>query len=146
MPELKEIRRIWLVDKREIEDALPGIYESVSGRQWPKEEFDRRHPFGEEEIGLLKDICGEDRLHFELARELLAVEQQFQGRRNRRGIFSSIEKAFLRSGYDGIEDAVNNARWRQEAMDRARDTSAYRYPVAPSLSKEFEIRDGGSLT
>ena len=146
MPELKEIRRIWLVDKHEIEDALPGLYESASGREWPKEEFDSCQPLGEEEIGMLRKICGEDRLHFELTRELLAVEQRFQGRRNRRGIFGSIEKAFLRSGYDGVDDAVNNARWRQEAMERARDTSAYRYPTAPSPSKGFELRDGGSLT
>ena len=128
MRELKEIRRIWVADKHEIEDMLPGIYEAASCRKWPREEADGGDRLlGDREVATLQEVCGEDRLHFELTRELLSVEQRFSANGKRRGIFKEIEKAFLRNAYRSEEEAVDIARWRQEAMERSQDVSA-RHP------------------
>src|SRR6185312_10886602 len=35
VPELDEIRRIWVIEKHEIEDNLPGLYEEVTGERYP---------------------------------------------------------------------------------------------------------------
>lgn len=143
--ELREIRRIWVVDKHEIEDALPGIYEAASGRSWPQEDADGRDRLllGDREVSTLEEICGDDRLRFELTRELLSVEQRFSANGNRRGIFKEIEKAFLRNAYRSEEEAVDIARWRQEGLERSQDVTT-RYPSAPPPSKYFELRDKGA--
>ena len=143
MRELKEIRRIWVADKHEIEDTLPGIYEAASGRRWPREEADGNDRLlGDREVATLEEVCGEDRLHFELTRELLSVEQRFSANGTRRGIFKEIEKAFLRNAYRSEEEAVDIARWRQDAMERSQDVST-RYAIAPRPSGRFELRDEG---
>ena len=145
MRELKEIRRIWVADKHEIEDTLPAIYEAASGRSWPREDADGDDRLlGDREVATLQEVCGEDRLHFELTRELLSIEQQFSANGSRRGIFKDIEKAFLRNAYRSEEEAVDIARWRQEAMERSQDVSG-RHPTAPPPSKHFELRDEGDF-
>jgi DNA sulfur modification protein DndC len=40
--ELKEIRRIWVTEKHEIEDTLPQIYREVTGRDFPTDVVDAR--------------------------------------------------------------------------------------------------------
>ena len=91
----------------------------------------------------MEEICGDDRLRFELTRELLSVEQRFSANGSRRGIFKEIEKAFLRNAYRSEEEAVDIARWRQEALERSQDVTT-RYPSAPPPSKYFELRDKGA--
>src|SRR5204863_4484462 len=40
LDELQEIRRIWVVEKGEIEDLLPGIYQEAVGVPYPGRELD----------------------------------------------------------------------------------------------------------
>ena len=55
--ELDEIRRIWVVDKHEMEDTLPRIYTEATGEEFPGGKLNDGLPFGAEEMNLLRDLC-----------------------------------------------------------------------------------------
>lgn len=110
VPELREIRRIWVNEKHEIEDSLPALYESVTGKTFPDSDFTEDLPIGRVEIGILRDLCDKDDLHFQLTRELLSVERQHRHLVRRKGLFSELENAFERNFYNDIEDATDRAK------------------------------------
>lgn len=74
---------------------------------------------GAREMGLLREICGEDELHFQLTRELLSIEKRHKSMLRRAGLFDALEQAFYRNFYDGEEDAVERARRRRDAINMA---------------------------
>jgi len=108
--ELEEIRRIWVVDKHELEDRLPAIYQEVVGEAYPGRPLDDNLVLGHTEMQELADICGDDSLHYELTRELLGMTIQQRNRARRAGVFDRIEKAMRRSFYDDEDDALARAR------------------------------------
>lgn len=116
--ELEEIRRIWVVDKHEFEDSLPGIYKQAVGKPYPGKPLDEHMPLGPEMIDSLATISGGDRLHFELVRELLDIEQRHRAQVRRAGLFDALEKALRRGFYDDEADATARAQKRKEAIDR----------------------------
>lgn len=116
--ELREIRRIWVVDKHEVEDILPGIYEKETGQPYPGESLDDDMVLGATEMSELKELCGEDRLHYELTRELLSTTRQQQSSARRAGLYQQLEKAFKKHFYEDEADAVNRAN--QVAVERQR--------------------------
>lgn len=118
LPELEEIRRIWVVDKHEFEDSLPRIYEAAMGEPYPGGQLDEHLPLGANMIESLLEVAGEDRLHFELVRDLLDIEQRHRARVRRAGLFESLEKALRRGFYDDEADATFRARRRKAAMER----------------------------
>jgi DNA sulfur modification protein DndC len=103
--ELVEIRRIWIKEKHEFEDRLPTIFEEVTGERFTGPDMDEHVPLGSAEVELLKEICGEDQLHFEMVRELLDIERQNRTRVRRAGLFESLEKAISKSFFDDSDDA-----------------------------------------
>jgi DNA sulfur modification protein DndC len=114
LDELHEIRRIWMLEKHEIEDLLPEIYEAETGQAFPKQPLDDRQAFDQEDMEALKLMCDGDDLHFELVRELLNVERSFRSKAKRSNLFARIEKAFRRSFYEDAEDATNRAVRRRD--------------------------------
>lgn len=104
--ELQEIRRIWVVEKHEIEDRLPRIYEKVKEAPYPDASNGFYHFFGEEELQILDDICRNDRLSYEMIRELIDVEWDYRTKLRRAGIFDRLEQAIQRSYYEDKDDAV----------------------------------------
>lgn len=118
--ELAEIRRLWVVVKHEFEDTLPAIYEECTGRRYVGPPLDEHLPLGSEEVELLDEVCGEDRLHFELVRELLDVERRNRAKARRSGLFSSLEKAIRRGFYDDEADALERALDRRGRLDTVR--------------------------
>lgn len=108
--ELHEIRRIWVFEKHEIEDALPDIYREVTGRPFPGASLDDVLVLSSDDLGVLRDLCADDRLHYELTRQLLDVERQFRTMTRRAGLFDALETAFRRSYFDDADDAVDRAR------------------------------------
>lgn len=119
LPELEEIRRLWVVEKHEFEDHLPGIYEQVTGEPYPGRPLDEHLPLGTEMIETLRELAGDDRLHFEMVRELLDTEQRHRAQARRAGLFESLEKAIRRAFYDNEEDATDRAHHRKTTLDRA---------------------------
>jgi len=112
LAELEEIRRIWVVDKHEIEDMLPKIYEEATGEPYPGRAIDDNLVFDTEALELLRKYCDGDDLHFELARNLLDIERRFRTMTSRRGLFGSLEDAIERCFYEDEADALDRARAR----------------------------------
>ena len=122
LAELEAIRRIWVVEKHEIEDSLPRIYGEATGEPYPGQRLDDNAVLGSDEVELLRDLCSDDQLHFELVRELLSTEKRHKNMLRRAGIFDAIERAFKRSFFTSVDDAINRARERRDALTAARET------------------------
>lgn len=119
LPELEEIRRLWVVEKHEFEDHLPMIYANAVGEPYPGRPLDEHLPLGPEMVDILHEVVGDDRLHFELVRELLDVEQRHRAQARRSGVFESLEKALRRGFYDDEIDATTRANQRLAATKRS---------------------------
>lgn len=117
--ELAEIRRIWVMDKHEIEDNLPRIYEGATGRLYEGPALDDNLVLGADEMQLLREICDDD-LHFQLTRELIDVERQHRSMGRRHGLFKALEGAFRRGSYDSAAEAEARALERRDVMDAVR--------------------------
>jgi DNA sulfur modification protein DndC len=115
LTELNEIRRIWVVEKHEFEDNLPTIYAETVGEPFPGPPIDEHLPLDAADVQLLQEITGGDRLHFELVRELLDVEQRHRTMSRRAGLFKALEGALRRGFYDDPDDAADRALHRQAA-------------------------------
>jgi DNA sulfur modification protein DndC len=76
---------------------------------------------GESDMALLSELCGPDRLHYELTRELIDVERRHRNIVRRSTIFNDIEKAFRRGFYENESEATVKVRKEQELLQRARD-------------------------
>ena len=118
--ELEEIRRLWVIEKHEIEDTLPRIYEASTGEGYPGPDLDDNPVFGAAEMELLREACDGDLLRFELARELLDVERRHRTMARRAGLYSALEGALRRGSHTDEDDATSFALARQEALESGR--------------------------
>ena len=140
--ELQKIRQIWVTEKHEIEDRLPVVYEDATGEPFPCGRLDDSLSIGGDEIKLLRNLCDGDELHFQLARELLSIENQHKSMLRRSGLFDAFENAFRRNFYDNEEDALDRARQRKDALDNALDHVKYKAdPEAQEANFLFEIKE-----
>lgn len=119
LEELEEIRRIWVIEKHEIEDTLPEVYREATGEPFPGGRIDDNLVMGAGEMQLLREICGDDDLHYQLTRELLSIEKRHKSMLRRAGLFDAMKNAFHRHFYDDENDALERARQRQGALDSA---------------------------
>ena len=115
--EMDEIRRIWVSDKHEIEDRLPTIYEEVTGEPFPGRTAIPPAPFGPSSMATLRTICGQDRLQYEMVRELIDTEQRYRSMARRSGLFDALEAAIKRSFYDSEDDAISFALKGRHSLD-----------------------------
>lgn len=111
--ELREIRRIWVVDKHEFEDRLPDIYEEAIGEPFEDGSLDPHLPLGGEELADLRELCGNE-LHYQLVRDLLDVERRQKLSLRRRGLLDELEATLERHFYDDAEDALGLALRRRQ--------------------------------
>ncbi|MGB0497289.1 MAG: DNA modification system-associated small protein [Rubricella sp.] len=70
---------------------------------------------------LLREICDDDDLHFQLVRELLSIEKRHKSMLRRAGLFDALESSFYRNFYENEDDAVQRARLRREALGEAKE-------------------------
>lgn len=137
MDELRAIRRIWVLEKHEIEDLLPRIYNEVTGEVFQDRPLIDGSPWGLEEFEILRQLCGEgNRLQYEMIRELLHIEQSYRTAARRSGLYENLEAAIRRGFYRDAQDAVqyNSDRLRRLREETGVETSG------PSL----EITDHGT--
>src|SRR5690606_27789279 len=94
LPELHEIRRLWLLERHDWEDTVPLIYRNVTGEDvsWPR--YDDFGLPGEVESSLLEQTALEHAIPSKLLKQLIDAEWQHYGMRRRAKIHSSIEKIF----------------------------------------------------
>lgn len=135
LSELHEIRRIWVVEKHEIEDTLPRIYEEVTGTPFSSGPLDDNLALGAEEMKILKAICNENDLMYELTRELLDVERRYRTTSKRSGLFEALEDALSRSFYADESDAVKRALRVKDARDKAQEGCYEQLTLESSLER-----------
>lgn len=89
--ELREIRRIWRVERQDWQDSLPQIYREVIGddMDWST---DDAGAFGKEERALLEEVCSEHEISAALVAELLDLERNLMGMSRRSSIYSGIDQ------------------------------------------------------
>jgi DNA sulfur modification protein DndC len=135
MEELQEIRRIWVIDKHELEDSLPRIYEEATGTPYPGGPLDDDMVLGDAEMADLAEACGTDRLHYELCRELLSLTNNQKNVAKRSGLFTQLERAFERHFYTDESDAVSRAA---DVVRRRREKRVQRDHADAPLFKESD--------
>lgn len=122
--DLEEIRRIWVMDKHEIEDSVPRIYERVLGVPYPIKNIDEAQIFKPEDMEVLKQACEEqgdrDGIHYGMLRELLHLEQRHRTMARRSGLFEALDKALEVSAFHNMEEAEQFAVERDKALRAAR--------------------------
>ena len=138
LEELHEIRRIWVLEKFEIEDRLPVIYEEVTGDEFPSHSLDDRQPFGADDMSTLKELCDGDDLHFQLLRELLSVERSYRTTSRRAKLFKRIEDGFRKHFYEDVDDAVAHASRKRDRKNAIKDFRQSEFELG---TKAAEIRE-----
>jgi DNA sulfur modification protein DndC len=118
LEELQEIRRLWVVEKHELEDTLPGIYAEVTGDPYPGARLDDSMELHAADLALLKEACGDDALHYELTRELLGVTRQGRQDQKRAGHYDRLEKAFGKHYFTGEADALGLAQQKAQMREK----------------------------
>lgn len=104
--ELREIRRIWLLEKHSFDDKLPEIYEETTGVAYPfQDEFDSV-PFGKAEWQLLEEVAGGNKIYHELLTSLIDVEQRSKSKTTKKGLITELEAVIKRCYFENQEDAI----------------------------------------
>jgi DNA sulfur modification protein DndC len=116
--ELKEIRRIWVTEKHEIEDTLPKVFEECIGEKYPDDEMEDSICLRMEDLALLRELCGKDNLHYEMTRELIGLARQVRSDQKRMGHFDRLEKTFSKHYFENEEDAMEMAKSIQKRKDQ----------------------------
>ena len=116
LDELREIRRIWLMERQDWEDSLPRIYKEVTGRSVDWEQYDQAMP-GELEAELLGQLAADHDVPTRLVQKLLDAEWQHQGMFRRAKIHDQIEKIF-REDWRSWEDVTEEMEKRQQAQQQ----------------------------
>ncbi|OQP08188.1 sulfurtransferase DndC, partial [Geobacillus sp. 47C-IIb] len=88
--ELKEIRKIWF-EKGDWEDSVLSIYEEVYGHR-PNWDVEESKFLENEDIKLLKQLCHEEEVEFELVQKLVNLEFRHYGYKHRYGILKDINR------------------------------------------------------
>ncbi|EED31297.1 putative sulfurtransferase DndC [gamma proteobacterium NOR5-3] len=135
LEELEEIRRIWVVEKHEIEDRLPVVYEEATGQKYPARRNMSDLGLSQEDLTLLKEICQEvddSEIHYEVVRALLHIEHQNRTmvKRNK-GFFKNLEKVLESGVFSNEADAQDYAVSKQSKKD----------DIIASASDEFSQSD-----
>lgn len=108
--ELEEIRRIWVEEKREIEDTVPSIYEEATGNPYPLNSDMKSSIFSSADLDELRQICRStddpDDMHYSMLREMLAVEQDYRGATRRVGIYDDLVKSLRQHAFLNRDEAL----------------------------------------
>lgn len=104
--ELCEIRRIWVTEKHEFDDALPRIYRETTGEAFPFMDRLDLGPFGQAEWSVLAELAGDDYVFLDLQASLLDVEQRSSGLGSSKAIIQQLEQQIRRCYYESEDDAV----------------------------------------
>lgn len=138
LEELEEIRRIWVVDKHEVEDVLPALYDDATGQPYPGGLLDEQTLFSAEDIQILRDLCAGSELHFEMTRELLDVERRHRAMLRRAGLLQALDDAVTKSFYDDEQDATSLAieRFDQDEADERPADGVFSHPELKRVALE----------
>ena len=122
LPELQAIRRIWVLEKHEFDDAVPRIYSEVFGKKFEDSSWICAEGFGKEEWDILQSVCqelyGDEELAFEMMYSLIDIENNAVGMNQRKGIIDNLESVISKTFYQNEDDAT---QYYMEKMERKKD-------------------------
>lgn len=106
--ELREIRRIWRMERNDWRDSVPEIYRELAGEDfdWVQDDLGT---FTEKDSDLLVEICEDHQVPHRLVMKLLDAELQTQGMRRRSSIYNRIEQ-ILREEWRTKEEVLRDRR------------------------------------
>lgn len=106
--ELREIRRIWRMERGDWQDSVPEIYRELTGKDldWVQDDLGA---FTGRESDLLGEICRNNQVPHRLVTKLLDAELQTRGMRRRSSIYNRIEQV-LREEWRTEEDVLCDRR------------------------------------
>lgn len=110
MDELREIRRIWVIEKHELEDTLPGIYKEATGREFPFKGIDDSMTIGAAELAILQKMEGVSEAEYEMTRSLISIASQQKPGLKKAKLHDELEKCFKRYQYESEEEALHNVQ------------------------------------
>lgn len=113
--ELREIQRIWVKDKYEVEDLVPSIMQEVYGESEVKP-LPASKLLQKKYLGLLKDSSESDEL-YGLARSLLAVELNKKSSGTRQNHLKEVKKTFEKFIFDNREEAEEHGKNLKDKKD-----------------------------
>jgi DNA sulfur modification protein DndC len=114
LAELHEIRRLWVFEKYEFEDSLPGIYEKATGSEFPSLPLGQTLGGDVDAVAVLWEVCDGDEQQFLLLRELLGIERRFRTSTRRAGLLKALEGAITKYAFADEEEALGFALDRAE--------------------------------
>lgn len=117
LEDMEEIRRIWLMEKHEIEDVLPSLYQQVTSQPYPGTNLTEGQSFGADEMLLLKKACelyveksGSENIDagllYKQARELLHIEHLHRTIVRRAKLYDVLEKAIEKYTFVNATEAL----------------------------------------
>ncbi|MCZ7671679.1 MAG: hypothetical protein M5U34_33425 [Chloroflexi bacterium] len=113
LAELRQIRRLWQLERQDWQDSLPNIYEEVTGQVIDWEQNDVAMP-GQIEAALLTELTTQNDVPTQLVQKLLDAEWQYQGMFRRAKIHDHIEKIF-REDWRSWDDVATEMEKRRVA-------------------------------
>lgn len=140
MRELAEIRNIWLYEKHEFDDALPVIYEEVTGEEFPASQSDD-NLLRAEDWELLQEVCGEDEGFFELQASLLDVEREYRGMSRRAGIYEALEDRLKAGQFADEEEALTIRRDEEHRRRMAKDFNSDQPEVQQAMFEDVAAEE-----
>lgn len=149
LQELRNIRRIWVLEKHEFDDSLPRIYKEVTDKEFEDLEWIAPESFRQEEWEILKDVVKElypdQELAFEMAYSLIDIENHSNSLNQRKGVSDSLKACIQRTFYKNEEDATEyylsqvsrkknlGGKYNEKALD-----SSYDEPVEDEEDEEID--------
>lgn len=108
VPELDEIRKIWIEEKGEIEDFVPKIYSEVYEKPYPGRELEQL-PLEVDDLSLLQEVAKEMESDPEAAQELYKLTRSLLAVQ-----FQSIESHKRSKHLDQLEKVLKHYAFRNE--------------------------------
>ena len=144
IPELQQIRRIWVNEKYEFDDTVPRIYKNIVGKEFPDPTWIGSDSFGEEEWKILVETCKElyadEELLPELMSSLIGVEVVAKGMSERKGILEKLDNCVRKTFYKNEQDATS---FYSNRVNRQKDVGGkYNEKFLEEYVREHEISYG----
>lgn len=141
LEEIEEIRRIWVEQKGEIEDLVPTLYKSATGREYPGAQLDPM-PLEAEDLSILQTVIDEW-----ISTEIPSEDPQLNS--ERRAELYKLLRTLLATSFKGLQ-----SRNRSKQLDElgallkafaftdesdALDFAKKHLPASPALEESEEV-------